>query len=566
MSYQFYITPEGGSQTRVYPAYDSLNFTYRKEDGQVFYRFSCDAELTFFDTKSQQDFTNLYAFESSGDRCAQIELLIKKRCEGQWVDYFTGYLNLSDGDWDLDGKQVTIPISNNDEYTCWFVDLKKDVNLFQIPTSNRVSAKLYVGTFEFSAPQTGAVSPPFSYNEGTLDISKGWTVYEHLSTGTGNTATTTWVRENAGGVLPEGDGWEFDTIDLIYARKPATYKTLDVQESNLVQEQYAIAGADDSNDPLIYDNGLSFEDVIELLNPCDLTVVSNFFWINPDATNPDNAAYTAAAGQVDNLHIWQKSDIKRPATSENATKANLTFEQLLQFLANTFQVYAYIDGTNLRIEHISYFEAKTQGLDLTQAAYSKYLTGTNNYSYDSTNQPIREKFTWMDEVSDDFTGFPIEYDNSCTQREGVTEKEYTNPLFTTDFEFVAAEVNAEAVSDAGFLIAQVVEFSGEKFIPKTTIPASEARFNGALSFIYLHEKFWRNYRPFAEGTLNENLVTFDSVRPVKIQGTITALLCCSDLAGFDPIELIKSGIDWGELTQIRIDGLTNICEIDLTQQ
>jgi hypothetical protein len=566
MSYQFYITPEGGSQIRVYPAYDSLNFTYRKEDGQVFYRFSCDAELTFFDTKSQQDFTTLYAFESSGDRCAQIELLIKKRCEGQWVDYFTGYLNLSDGNWDLDGKKVTIPISNNDEYTCWFVDLKKEVNLFQIPTSNRIAAKLYVGTFEFSAPQTGTVSPPFSYNEGTLDISKGWTVYEHLSTGTGNTATTTWVRENAGGVLPEGDGWEFDTIDLIYARKPATYKTLDVQESNLVQEQYAIAGVDDSNDPLIYDNGLSFEDVIELLNPCDLTIVSNFFWINPDATNPDNAAYTAAAGQVDNLHIWQKSDIKRPATSENATKANLTFEQLLQFLANTFQVYAYIDGTNLRIEHISYFEAKTQGLDLTQAAYSKYLLGTNNYSYDSTNQPIREKFTWMDEVSDDFTGFPIEYDNSCTQREGVTEKEYTNPLFTTDFEFVAAEVNAEAVSDAGFLIAQVVEFSGEKFIPKITIPSSEARFNGALSFIYLHDKFWRNYRPFAEGLLNENLVTFDSVRPVKIQGTITALLCCSDLAGFDPIELIKSGIDWGELMQMRIDGLTNICEIDLTQE
>ena len=532
----------------------------------MFYRFSCDAELTFFDTKSQQDFTTLYALESSGDRCAQIELLIKKRCEGQWVDYFTGYLNLSDGNWDLDGKKVTIPISNNDEYTCWFVDLKKEVNLFQIPTSNRIAAKLYVGTFEFSAPQTGTVSPPFSYNEGTLDISKGWTVYEHLSTGTGNTATTTWVRENAGGVLPEGDGWEFDTIDLIYARKPATYKTLDVQESNLVQEQYAIAGVDDSNDPLIYDNGLSFEDVIELLNPCDLTIVSNFFWINPDATNPDNAAYTAAAGQVDNLHIWQKSDIKRPATSENATKANLTFEQLLQFLANTFQVYAYIDGTNLRIEHISYFEAKTQGLDLTQAAYSKYLLGTNNYSYDSTNQPIREKFTWMDEVSDDFTGFPIEYDNSCTQREGVTEKEYTNPLFTTDFEFVAAEVNAEAVSDAGFLIAQVVEFSGEKFIPKITIPSSEARFNGALSFIYLHDKFWRNYRPFAEGLLNENLVTFDSVRPVKIQGTITALLCCSDLAGFDPIELIKSGIDWGELMQMRIDGLTNICEIDLTQE
>jgi hypothetical protein len=66
--------------------------------------------------------------------------------------------------------------------------------------------------------------------------------------------------------------------------------------------------------------------------------------------------------------------------------------------------------------------------------------------------------------------------------------------------------------------------------------------------------------------LNENLVTFDSVRPVKIQGTITALLCCSDLAGFDPIELIKSGIDWGELMQMRIDGLTNICEIDLTQE
>ena len=47
----------------------------------------------------------------------------------------------------------------------------------------------------------------------------------------------------------------------------------------------------------LYPNARDFNDTLEYLlaqTGCGLTVISNFFNINPDATNPSNAAYTAA--------------------------------------------------------------------------------------------------------------------------------------------------------------------------------------------------------------------------------------------------------------------------------
>lgn len=559
-NYRFFATLPDSTVLEVFPGFQDLSFVYEREADEVFFRLKVDGQLTFYNNGSNSDFNTFWEIENSPDRCANIELLIQRFNSNVWTDYYNGYLNLSNGNWDIDACTVTLPINPNDEYACWFLNLKKEQNIFDVSPSNRIAAKMYTGTIEVSAPQVGSVSPDFSYNAGTLDITKGWVVLEHISTG--SSAQTTWVREVGGSTLPPGDGWIFDTINLIYVRQPARFQIVNINETNLVQEEYEVVGVDDSYNPLVFDNGVSLSDVIDLLNPCGLDVVSNLFSINPDGTNPTNVAYSAVS-KFNNLHIWQKSDVKRPNTSENANKGNLTWENFLDFLANTFQAFAFIDGTTLRIEHISYFEQQSNGLDLTLATYSSYLKGTNNYTYDSQNQPIRELFRWMDEVSEDFAGYPISYENSCTQREGATDKEYLNALFSTDWTNIAAPSNAETIADAGFVIAQVEQFEGEYYIPQATITASVTRFNGQLSFIYLHDKFWRHYRPFPDGDLNETATTFLSTRPIRVQGAIQIVLCGAELQLFNPMDLIKTGIGWGYLERMSISARSKICELEI---
>ena len=78
------------------------------------------------------------------------------------------------------------------------------------------------------------------------------------------------------------------------------------------------------------DNGMHFSEVMKeiLKGACpNLTLKSDFFQINPDNVSAINYV-TGKTSTVNNIVIFQKSDVKRPTASGNASKLEITLENI----------------------------------------------------------------------------------------------------------------------------------------------------------------------------------------------------------------------------------------------
>ena len=129
---------------------------------------------------------------------------------------------------------------------------------------------------------------------------------------------------------------------------------------------------------------------------------------------------TGIASRVNLITVAQKSDIKRPTSSNPATAANTTWNDFMNILKTMFNVYWIYDGVNVIVEHYSYF-SKTAGLDLrTQAIAVK----SNKYSYDKPEMPKYEN-SYGQRLHIAFVGVPIWYDSPCVSSK---TREYTVPV------------------------------------------------------------------------------------------------------------------------------------------
>lgn len=175
-----------------------------------------------------------------------------------------------------------------------------------------------------------------------------------------------------------------------------------------------------------------FNDMLHFLatQTCDdiTGVVSNFFQINPTVPSAINYV-TQETNTYIQMCVAQKSDIKEPVPSDAATSAPISFKKCMEDLKKLFNVYWTIEGSSVRIEHLSYFDS-TAGLDLTTAAYEKYASGTRKYKYNRIEMPRYE--TW--EMPESSMGAKITYDNSCgNDQENESEIKYVVSEFYTDY-------------------------------------------------------------------------------------------------------------------------------------
>ena len=264
-----------------------------------------------------------------------------------------------------------------------------------------------------------------------------------------------------------------------------------------------------------------------------VSVTSSFF---NDATNP----VTGIASRTNLLTIAQKSDIKRPTSSNPATVANLSWNELMHIL-RMFNVYWVYDGTDIIVEHLSYFE-QIDGMDLRTQEIAKKA---NKYSYDKIDMPKYEKFSWMEASGSAFIGVPIWYDNPCVNQDANNNvKEYSNRV-TTDIEMI--ELNNNSVSDEGFVIlTNYWDGSVYRVWIETAKLGSEFKYNMDLSWANLHYYFFRHGRVLDKGYLNNKLTDFASIIPTKLQ-EINAIVCYED--NYDPADLITT-----ELGEVWLDG------------
>ena len=120
-------------------------------------------------------------------------------------------------------------------------------------------------------------------------------------------------------------------------------------------------------------------------------------------TDSPNNYVTQSTQRLKYLTIAQKSDIIRPASTDPATTAMMSWNELMDILWTIFQVRWNYDGAGtFNVEHVSWAGfAPAPGIDLRSQLS---CTSTNKYSYLKEKMPKFEKFSFMEADDLNFVG------------------------------------------------------------------------------------------------------------------------------------------------------------------
>lgn len=194
--------------------------------------------------------------------------------------------------------------------------------------------------------------------------------------------------------------------------------------------------------------------------------------IAPDLKHEPTTDYSAflygdenpISGDKWRLFATQKTNILKGEYSEPARKAPTSLQEFLRMLQNVFDLRWFIDGDKLRIEHISWFKKggtygaddRSVGYDLTALTNIKngkpWCYGQNEITFDKSELPERYQYTWMDETTQPFDGFPIDV-LSPNAEDGKIE-EVGIGGFTSDVDYML--LNPSACTEDGFALLAAV--------------------------------------------------------------------------------------------------------------
>lgn len=567
--YKIEVSYPGRGFTQSFPVNNSLEWVYEREDGQLFFRKKLSTKLTFKDDPAipSSDFTDLYTVErSANSRCDKIDVIVYKRCSknGSWEEHYHGYLSMIDGEWNKSHCVVDIPIRAQDQYTCFFENWEKDINIFQLPNLDRYDSRSTIGVIEYKECNvTVSNIGDDAANECGIDTDLGWTlvklrihtvIYNGVQT---VNKTSTWARETFIGSQP-GLDWILDGGAWVRSPEVVEDKLAEVYTGNLQERFWNIVQYN-------LTNGLKLSSVIEEMikwfRICNYSVVSNLLGINPDGTAPTNIAYNFAFDHLRNLYIYDKEDVLRAkdkTQSSTGARNPISIKRMIQNIKALFNAEFIIEeNTNVvRIEHITYF-LDNRMLDLTQARFLKDIEGKWKYTYEKEKLPIKEFFEFMEPTIINFDGVPIEYDESCSSDD-------PNNTTTIKADYVVTAVDDVVefpvkYTDKGFVI---VERSNTGYIVSGNSFSSVDR-NGNLSWPRLQENFYKWRRPQSKGKMNQQFTNFFTYKRTRKQDPIQIQLCCSDYTNFNPKDLVKTQLGWGEILTAKYSEPSEVLTVEL---
>jgi hypothetical protein len=299
-----------------------------------------------------------------------------------------------------------------------------------------------------------------------------------------------------------------------------------------------------------------------------LTIVSDFFQWNPESETPINYV-TQAQNKYLNLILFQKSDVKRPNDSNNATKAETNFMDLLENICKTFNLGYKVTGNNFRLEHISFFESDLGINLLSNPLNKKYLNGTRKYGYDENKLPKYEKFSFMESGSADFVGVDIRYSSNCVNNDEENRSNNDVENITTDVLYCLENPASDSdVGDDGFVII-ACDGSNNVLFDDGILEANTS-LNNVLSWAHLHRDLWKYGRVLFEGNMNGVDTEFESIVPTIKQNRFETIMSCDAIKAFDPLDQIKATLGWGfvqsaelTLSQCRMGLEISLKELDL---
>lgn len=579
---EFYLTIPGQGYFQAYPANESVEFEFEKEDEQHFYRKHLTTELKFVNDnlRSIDDFDKLYTWTRSGDKCEKVTLEVKRFC-GTWSVFYNGYLSLVDMDIDVSNCTITVKPRTEDEFTCFLEQGKKEVNL--LDTFSDAYVNVFYGeiqTLECLADYIESREPPCS---DYMDPS--WYVDSCLPSGEEDTYAmiehevdissagipgdpydyaialrTVWAREFAAvGSPPSGSGWVAVTGG--YAR-PAQKVLVSQTTCSII---YRVPFWDSDVGEYTIDNGVTIRDAMFFIaDKCDLEFASDFFdlWAVGDA--PNNVAYQAAsAAYLSACAFFHITDVARPETDENASIMNITPLGFLNDLSKMFNGgWTILDG-KLRFEHVSFFKGEYM-LDLTQTDAKQFITGRFRYKYKSNELPQKEAFYWpfeTDGEGGDFDGLPIEYEGACVGPE-QTERDYPVDQIVTNVDFI--QQNASDFEDSNEIV--MIHIYLELIVRDTGLLSGESRLNGHLSWANLMYNYHRYNRPASKGVMNGEETDFFYKAKTRQQKNIEVPLTCANAGVFDAKDLVKTQLGWGSVETATLKLPGNLLKLTLIHE
>ncbi len=496
------------AETEINPVW-SGEFTRSIERDRIFHLHELKGELTL--TGADFDLVNDLV-----NPCEKITLIVERYCVDEWVEYWAGQFTKFDTSQDFGGTHVRqcvlrAKVKPDDIYACLMNEWDEEINFFL--ASSTISTKALAGTYEvlgICTFCTATIDPDpcddiAASGEACLEYSN---ITSDPNCAGGYRATFAYHRiVDTGTALdppPYDSGWTLISGDQWW-RCP--------------DEEPVKIG--------VLSRGRRFDDTLEYLllqTGCGLTLRSHFLGINAThAEPPDNDAYDYATENYQDITIHQKSDVKRPySTNPSLSQVwKMKLKDALADLNTMFNLFWKIEGTDLILEHISYFEA-LEGADYSTRKMKLQL------EYDAET-PKREIFKWSDpDVRTLFLGFPIEYD--C----GNGDRERRVTLFNNDVAYVNDELNQDRVSDDGWVLICNRIVGGQYSMIDINYP---------MRFFNLHDKLHRHYRPFLAGKMNGEVTTFLTAQKLQKQPTFTVPLCCNE--EHDPGKYITTPLGQG---------------------
>lgn len=245
---------------------------------------------------------------------------------------------------------------------------------------------------------------------------------------------------------------------------------------------------------------------------------------------------TGQSNKLNNLHVTEMSDVTRPNASGQATILNTSLFDFYEQLKEVFQLVIRVnEQTNcLEIEHIKKaLENKVKLSDLGELKSFKCC-----YEVDLEKIPKSEQWKWNEAFNLDFVGREIEYrDNDGQFLTETDEESHDVSEVSTDIEHIYDAYNrpANPVNNLEGFVLTTNTFNGTSFVldsEQGEITGS-TKLNAHLSQANLHENYWKCYRYYKEGFMNNNKEDFILPKPLKSGEEVIIKLCCDSFANFD---------------------------------
>ena len=511
---RLYIESVSVSATQVFPDWSGI-LDSEREEGQIFFRDKISGELRF--TKTE------YTLIKDVPDCERIEVYMEEYCEAAWIERWRGYFTTYDVKFNESKCIATVTPKIMDVYECFTGKLKDKNDTAYYATTRIVSSlgELYqiagccIDTIAITdpTPTTAVCAVPANYcfDHNTRDD------YPDTAESIITSCFHRIVADGVSGVVPPpfGTGWTL-LSGIQWWRCP------DTSENTLGALKY----------------GRLFKDVLTRFADigCGFTVRSHFFGLNDTHTAPpSNDAYTFANDYLQTLMIHQKSDVKRPTATNQASVLvwNMTWEDILNDLRTMFNVYWYMpDASTLILEHLSYFSS-TAGLDLSASNI------VIDYGKREDAAPNKETFHWADDAkfTAEHAGLPILY-GEC----GTGTKERRVKLFSNDLYYIKGTENQAEVSDTGFCLVSTFLYNSKYYVQE---------YNEPLGWERLHDKLHRHGRFFVDGTMNGAPETFLSTVKTRDMESFKVNQCCFD--AFDPSNYITTAAGQIEVKRVQRD-------------